>query len=430
MTAMPGEVFARYVAELERRQVRYVMLHSYESFPDRFPSDIDYAVPDAELPTIRSIQTEVAEQCGWTLALTVQHQSCAFHTVLINPNNPTEYLQLDACSHYLSHGCRLVRDQDLIEGRRKWKDFYIPAASSEFVYRLARMLIKRKDMAEQLPRLQALWQEDSKRSAQLWVSLFGNDVGSFEDWSKRPPEAWGQLRSRMISRNRFTLPYRLKEYRRLLHRVTHPIGIRMALLGPDGAGKSTLLPNIETLLRPCTRGQKVVHFCPMMFRKLPNTVVTEPHAQQPRSIVVSWIKVCYHFIDHWMGFLLQQAPDKWRGVCTIFDRDFIDLFIDPIRYRIQHAGPFVKLLNSVLPPMDLTIVLDASPDLIHRRKPELTIQELERQRSVLKELAGNDASFTMVSAEQPPETVALHAAKAVILALGAREKRWTPPHDR
>src|SRR5271169_2388284 len=71
----PGEVFERFFSELERRHIAYAILHSYEDFPDRFPSDVDYAVLDTDLPKVWAIQADVAERCGWTLALTIRHQS-------------------------------------------------------------------------------------------------------------------------------------------------------------------------------------------------------------------------------------------------------------------------------------------------------------------------------------------------------------------
>jgi thymidylate kinase len=423
MTATPGEVFERYFSELDRHHLPYVVLHSYEDFPERFPSDVDHAVLDADLPKVWAIQADVAERCEWTLALTIRNQSHAFHTVLINPVNPVEYLQLDVCSHYLSHGCLLVRDRDLLDGRRTYKGFHIPAASSEFIYRLARLLIKRKDPAEHLPRLRALWGEDRQRAQQLWSSLLGSGVGSFEDWSRRPPEQWEWLRSRMVSRNRLRLRYQWQESKRLLHRIAYPIGIRVAILGPDGAGKSTLLPQLEALVRPCVRGQRIVHFCPMMFRRLEHAVMTEPHGKPPRTRVASWIKVLYYFLDHWLGFLVQELPGRIRGACTIYDRDFDDLLVDLKRYRIQHAIPLIKFLRPALPRMDLTIVLDVSPVVSHQRKPELTVEELGRLRAAYQSLAAGDRSFAVVSAEQPPELVARDAARAVVLALGAREKR-------
>jgi len=151
--------------------------------------------------------------------------------------------------------------------------------------------------------------------------------------------------------------------------------------------------------------------------------VTEPHGKPDRTTVVSWIKVLYYFIDNWLGFLWQELPGRIRGVYTVFDRDFDDLLVDPKRYRIQHTAPLIKLLRRCLPRMEVTIALDAPPEVFLQRKTELTVEELHRQRAVLQELASGDPSFALVFAARPPEDVARDAAKAVILALGAREKR-------
>jgi hypothetical protein len=62
MTATTRDVFERYVAELERRRVTYVMLPSYEEFPNRFTSDVDHAALAADLPNVPASQAEVAEQ--------------------------------------------------------------------------------------------------------------------------------------------------------------------------------------------------------------------------------------------------------------------------------------------------------------------------------------------------------------------------------
>jgi thymidylate kinase len=422
-TGTPKDVFERYIGELERREVRYVILHSYENFPDRFESDVDHAVLDYDLPKIWGIQAEVAEQCGWILALTIHYQSCAFHTVLINPGHPTDYLQLDVCSHYLSHGCRLVRDRDLLQGRSKHKGFYIPSTSSEFIYRLARVLAKQKRVSEHLPKVSALWNEDRESASKLWVSLLGADAGSFEDWSRRPSVEWSHLRSWMIARNGFNPYFRLREWQRLLRRIVRPIGIRVAVLGPDGAGKSTLLPQIETLLRPCMRGQRVVHFCPIVIGRSTSAIVTQPHAQPPRSAIMSWIKISYYFASYWLDFFKRGLRDRVKGVCTIFDRDFDDMLVDPKRYRVQHSALLVQLLRQALPKLELTVILDAPPEVLRQRKTELTLDELRRQRAALQELAASNVAFAVVSAEQPAEAVARDAVRAMILTLGAREKR-------
>jgi hypothetical protein len=49
MSCPPEELFGVYFNELEKRGVPYVILHSWESFPDRIASDVDYAVRSEDL---------------------------------------------------------------------------------------------------------------------------------------------------------------------------------------------------------------------------------------------------------------------------------------------------------------------------------------------------------------------------------------------
>ena len=62
------ELFKTYFAELERRDVPYVVLHSYEHFPAHISSDVDYAVRPADLAGVYPVLREVAERAGWRIA--------------------------------------------------------------------------------------------------------------------------------------------------------------------------------------------------------------------------------------------------------------------------------------------------------------------------------------------------------------------------
>ena len=56
----------RFFAELERRQIAYVVLHSYEQLRwQAGASDIDYAVANADFRKIPGILAMVARQTGW-----------------------------------------------------------------------------------------------------------------------------------------------------------------------------------------------------------------------------------------------------------------------------------------------------------------------------------------------------------------------------
>ena len=424
MTCTRTEFFTLFFNELERRGISYVVLHSYENLPERILSDVDYAVADSDLPKIRPIQTEIAREHGWLLAQVLQHQVFAFYAVLVDSENPASHLKLDVCSHYVKDHCFLVRDGALLEGRRRYRGFFVPSPAAEFIYTLTKVFGKNKPVADFLPRLRELWTQDSEGAQKGFDRTFGDTGRSLEDWFAQPAEAWARLDSTMRANNRFGPRLFAREAARVLQRTIHPTGAFVTLLGPDGAGKSTLLENLRTLLEPFFRGQKVFHFRPMLFQKKRESV-SDPHGRPPRGLLASWLKVIYYFTDWWLGFFALILPARVRSTLVIFDRSFEDLRIDPRRYRLRGADALVRVLRRLLPRADRILILDAPPELIHARKPELPVSEIESQRAALRALAAGDPRCVLLAAGEAPEKVALHAAREVLLFLAARSERRT-----
>jgi thymidylate kinase len=366
---------------------------------------------------------EVVQRHGWRLVQSLQHEYCARYDVLMDPDQPGHYLKLDGCSDYVRVGYRFLSATLLLEGRRCYRTFFVPAPAAEFSYTLAKVFAKQKNPADYLARLRALADQEPELAQQRFAELFGADAGPLQEWFARPVEDWAALGTRLFARNRFGLRERLAEWRRRLSRVTRPTGLSLVFLGADGVGKSAVISRLQELLAPPFRRQVVGHFCPMLFRQKNTGIVTEPHKLPPRGTLASWVKVLYHFADHWLGYLFQQWPAKARSTCIIFDRHFDDLLIDPRRYRIQHSAWLVRVLRRLLPPRDRVYVLDAPPEVIRQRKTELAVEELERQRAALRQLAASDPRFVVVDATAPADAVARAIVRDVIEYLAARQRR-------
>jgi thymidylate kinase len=196
-----------------------------------------------------------------------------------------------------------------------------------------------------------------------------------------------------------------------------PTGLCLAVLGSDGAGKSTLLRRLQTLLRPIFPEQKTIHFRPRTWEKKQTGVVTDPHGRPPRNILLSWLKVGFYFFDTWAGWWLVVRPATKRGTLVIFDRSFDDLLVDERRYRLRGTGMLVRVLRRLTPRADRTLVLAAPAEVLHRRKPELPVAELERQQEVLRRLGNSDGRYALLAAEETPEQVAQAAWREVMIAL-------------
>src|ERR1051325_7934709 len=113
-----SDFFRLFFRELERLDTPYVILHSYDGFPEHRPSDVDFAVLTRDLSKLASIQSSLAERHGWRLAHAVEAHIYALYTVLIDAEEPQAFLQLDARGHYVENNCFLLQDKLLLKDRR------------------------------------------------------------------------------------------------------------------------------------------------------------------------------------------------------------------------------------------------------------------------------------------------------------------------
>ncbi len=123
-----------------------------------------------------------------------------------------------------------------------------------------------------------------------------------------------------------------------------------------------------------------------------------------RSPFVSVLRACYWFVyDNWGRLPVRLV--KARGGLVLFDRHLIDILIDPVRYR--YGGPrfVLDLLARLTPKPDLVILLHAPGEVLHARKPEMTLAETKRQARAYLDLVRALPNGHVVDASQGFEKV-------------------------
>jgi thymidylate kinase len=412
-----------FFRKLEELGIPYVIIHSYRHLPDEIGGDIDYAVPDERLGEMTAIQEELGRHHHWRVVQSFRHGVFAYYNVLVSLDDPSQILQLDACSHY-ARACRmLVENRILLENRRRFRNYWVPQPAAEFIYEVTKLFdAKMKDPAAYLPKLRATWEQDKEGAQSLFLRAFGDTGMTLEEWFARPAEDWLQLRARMLARNRFGLRMLTREAFRVLSRLLRPTGLQVSLLGPDGSGKTTLIEMMNSRLAPLFRRSKVFHFRPSLpGSNTAGAPVTDPHGKTPFGFLKSVGKLGYYFATYWAAYFLLLIKLRATSTLVIFDRDFTDMVVDPKRYRLSASSTrFVRMLTFVVPGSDLTLVLDVDPVVCHARKPELPVAELKRQRERLRDLAANKSSYSLIDANRKPDQVADQVCQRVIEALVAR----------
>jgi thymidylate kinase len=199
---------------------------------------------------------------------------------------------------------------------------------------------------------------------------------------------------------------------RILERVTHPTGLVVAVVGPDGSGKSTLTRALPDACGQLFRRSLAIHFRPGILPR-PGKVVaaslppdpTRPHARPVHGSAVSLLLLAYYWLDFQVGHALKVAPTRARSGLVVVERGFLDLAVDPTRYRLKVSPRLVHVLSRLLPSPDLTIVLDAGAEATAERKSELPLAEIVRQSETWRALAPRGRSLWVDSSQAPAATV-------------------------
>jgi hypothetical protein len=169
-------------------------------------------------------------------------------------------------------------------------------------------------------------------------------------------------------------------------------GLFILLAGPDGSGKSTLAPKLLHQFRDAVPFTRHMHWRPGLLPQASTLVgagggdPSKPHAQVPHGRVVSLCLLCYYWLDFLLGTWLRVVPVRARGGLVILERGWWDYAVDSRRYRLRVSPKLVRFLGRLLPQPDLVMILEASPELLHGRKPELPMEELSRQMERWREL--------------------------------------------
>ena len=95
------------------------------------------------------------------------------------------------------------------------------------------------------------------------------------------------------------------------------------------------------------------------------------------SIFKTSLYLAYYSIDFVLGYLWLYYQ-KGLGNLVVFDRYVYDYSL--LKEYSKYPSSLLSLLYKIAPTPDNLFVLYAEPEVIYKRKPELTVEEIKRQQ--------------------------------------------------
>lgn len=215
---------------------------------------------------------------------------------------------------------------------------------------------------------------------------------------------------------------------RIAGRLARPSGLVVSVAGPDGVGKSTLASALEGTSDGVFRRFAHFHLGPSVLvrpgrlLRRPPASGDDPHHRAPSGVLGSVTRLAYLWLDMAIAWLPRVALPRFRSTLVVIERGWLDLSVDPRRYRIDLPPWTVRLAGAFLPRPDLTLVLAAAPAAIRERKAELSRFEIKRQLSAWQALAAADPErFVTIDATNAAGMLAA-AAGAISDRLASRQR--------
>lgn len=417
-------VILKVFALLETESVSYCLTHGYHGLPQSWGSDIDILVD-------RSVTREVL------LEILTSHESQIGATVTCL-GGPRIVL---ACKTSLGMPQLIVLDffydlwigrylhfagDSLLAGRRQLRGFWVPSAAAAFEIELAKGLSKNRcgpDLALRLTELFAASSHEIETNMKLrWPRGMASRIisavqtGKWDSIAEQSTQMWRRMAiSLAMNAPKKTILAFVHVNRERVCRVVRPSGKHIVLLGPDGAGKSSTIEALVEIMMPLFARAEVKGFAPSLRQLLrrPNGNTSVPHGLPARSIPASMLRTMY-----WLVYaILSHVSLRWtksRSVLVLNDRHFIDILIDPVRYRYSGPSWPLKLVSWLTPKPDLLILLGGNPEIIQSRKRELTVAETARQCKAYENLVIPLKYTITIDAGKPFEQVVDEAVVAAI----------------
>lgn len=178
-------------------------------------------------------------------------------------------------------------------------------------------------------------------------------------------------------------------------------GIILTFSGVDGAGKSTIIEHVKEILEKKFRKRVVVirhrpSILPILSaitkgkeQAEKDAASTLPRQGTNQNKLSSFVRFMYYYVDYLFGQIYINFKYKYRGYVVLYDRYYYDFILDSKRSNIVINPSIVRFGYRFVYTPDLNFFLYADPDVILKRKQELSAETIMELTKKYKNLFSN-----------------------------------------
>lgn len=415
-----AKILSEYFQELEKSNIRFFIIRNYEGLPDKNTSkDVDIILKYGTVKAAERILKDVFKRNGLSYYYRVIIEESYLCRAISEKGDFA--IHIDLMNGYINRGVELFTFEELYSQTIDYNGFRVLNELYNGV-----MLFIYKQFGYKKPILKDsykdtiyhCWLHYPEFSSILKKMLGKNTYSKVSECIKQKDFdgmlAYSPMVSKQLRKYSNCSSFIINQYRRMRFVIQKVNRIvfqyrkyekSFSVMAPDGTGKTTFLTQLLNRLAflyvdaPNNTGRfHLYHFRPSLFPNLgevgekarimkQDTDFTNPHRAKPAGLVSSLIRITYYWMDYVLGWMYYTRRDVQYDLYTVYDRYSYDLLVDPRRTRLKLPYWVRRCFVACMPHPKINFFLKASPDVIIKRKAELTHDEITRQVSAYERLS-------------------------------------------
>jgi thymidylate kinase len=423
------QVFLKsFFNSLSLESVRYVVLRGYESLPESVENDLDIYIPKKDQHRAIEIIYKYSKDNDLIIVKNVKHFGVTKILIYIGDYS---YLAIDIFENISWKGMIYCDNKLLMTDNNLYNGICVLREGVEGSIVLLKELLMHGIVKER---------NDAKKKIQNCLSndkdyflrvLFGNFpkylvLFLYENIKKGN---WSLIEDRLFLLRFFVILANIKAQKAyffynifswifllIKSKFTTNKGCFVAVIGPDGSGKTTLVERIcsitdKTLFSKTNHLSSNFGILPQLstfvaFFKFKNTIINSRNQndfqglhsgmKKPNSLFRSILYVSWYSLDLILGRVSLYRKIH-KGELIFFARYFYDYY-----YQLSNSNlpkKVIQFFHIFIPKPGIVFYINREPECIYRLKPELSIDEIRRQQSIINDLAKKHEFFLKVEGQ-------------------------------